>query len=67
MRGKTVHLLVTAGILMLLAGCIFGLIGQWIYAALIWVGALGYCVAALNFKNHNNKDTLNEEEGKDGK
>lgn len=48
---KTVRLLVTAGILMLLAGAIFGFIQQWIFAALVWVGAFGCLVAALNFKN----------------
>lgn len=48
---KTVRLLVTAGILMLLAGAIFGFIQQWIYAALVWIGGLGCLVAALNFKN----------------
>lgn len=34
-------LLVCAGTLMLIAGAIFGFVGQWIYAALIWAGALG--------------------------
>ncbi len=48
---KTVRLLVTAGILMLLAGVIFGFIKQWIFAALVWAGAFGCLVAALNFKN----------------
>ena len=37
--------------LMLLAGCIFGFVQQWIYAALVWVGAFGCMVAALNPKN----------------
>lgn len=48
---KTVRLLVTAGILMLFAGAIFGFIQQWIFAALVWAGAFGCLVAALNFKN----------------
>lgn len=48
---KTVRLLVTAGILMLLAGVIFGFIKQWIFVALVWAGAFGCLVAALNFKN----------------
>lgn len=52
---KTVRLLLAAGILMILAGCIFGFINQWIYAALVWVGAFGCCVAALNFKNRKSK------------
>lgn len=44
-------LLVCAGTLMLIAGAIFGFLGQWLYAALIWAGAFGCFVAALNFKN----------------
>lgn len=51
MTEKTIYLLLAAGILMILAGCIFGFMNQWIYAALVWVGAFGCCVAALNFKN----------------
>lgn len=51
MLEMTVRLLVTAGFLMLIAGCIFGFGGQWIYAALVWIGAFGCVVAALNFKN----------------
>ena len=49
------RLLVAAGVLMLLAGCIFGFTQQWIYAALVWVSALGCLVAALNFKNRKDK------------
>lgn len=45
-----VRLLITAGVLMLIAGCIFGFTQMWIYAALVWVGAFGCLVAALNFK-----------------
>ena len=48
-------LLVCAGALMLVAGAIFGFLGQWLYAALIWVGALGCLAAALNFKNREDK------------
>lgn len=47
----TVRLLLAAGVLMLLSGCIFGFTQQWSYAALVWVGALGCLVAALNVKN----------------
>lgn len=47
----SLRLLVAAGVLMLPAGCIFGFVQQWIYAALVWVGAFGCMVAALNFKN----------------
>lgn len=46
-----VRLLLTAGGLMLLAGCIFGFTQQWVYAALVWVGAFGCVIGALNFKN----------------
>ena len=46
-----VRLLVAAGVLMLLSGCIFGFVQQWVYAALVWVGAFCCLVAALNFKN----------------
>ena len=47
----SLRLLIAAGVLMLLAGCIFGFVQQWIYAALVWVGAFGCMVAALNSKN----------------
>lgn len=50
-RNIAVRLLVTGGGLMLLAGCVFCLMQQWICAALIWVGAFGCLSAALNFKN----------------
>ena len=46
---KTIRLLAAAGVLMLLAGALFALTRQWVYAALIWAGALG-CLAALNFR-----------------
>lgn len=55
MLEKTVRLLLIAGILMLIAGCIFGFIGQWVYAALVWIGAFGCCIAAMNFKNKKDK------------
>lgn len=51
---ETVRLLVTAGILMLLAGSLFGVTRQWICAGLFWVGAFGCLIAALNFKNRKN-------------
>ena len=47
----TMRLLAAAGTLMLIAGAIFGFLGQWLYAALIWAGALGCLAAALNSKN----------------
>lgn len=64
---KTVRLLLTAGILLMIAGCIFGFIGQWICTALVWVGAFGCCIAALNFKNRKEKEAANEKGEKDGK
>lgn len=51
----TTKLLVCAGALMLIAGAIFGFLGQWLYAVLIWVGALGCLAAVLNFKNRKDK------------
>lgn len=51
MLEKAVRLLLTAGFLMLIAGCIFGFLSQWSYAALIWIGAFGCFMAAINFKN----------------
>ena len=48
---KAIRLLRTAGLLLVIAGCIFGLIDRWIYAALVWVGAFGCCIAAFNFKD----------------
>ncbi len=45
----------TAGILMLLAGGIFGSLRQWIIAGLLWVGAFGCVMAALNYKNQKDK------------
>ena len=67
MLGKTVRLLLTAGILLMIAGCIFGLISQWLYAALVWVGAFGCCIAALNFKNQKEKEAANKKGEEDGK
>ena len=51
----SVRLLAAAGVLMLLAGCIFGFTQHWVYAALVWGGAFGCLVAALNFKNRKDK------------
>lgn len=51
----TVRLLIAAGVLMLLAGCIFGFTRQWVCAALVWVGAFGCLVAALNFNHQEEK------------
>lgn len=51
MKETATRLLLAAGALMLLAGAIFGLIGQWVPAALVWIGAFGCLMAALNFKH----------------
>lgn len=67
MLEKTVRLLLTAGILLMIAGCIFGFTRQWNYAALVWIGALYCCIAALNFKNQKNKEADNEKGEEDGK
>ena len=48
-------LLTAAGVLMLLAGAIFGLLGHWIYTAPICAGAFGCLIAALNFKGWKGK------------
>lgn len=50
-NAMTVRLLLAAGILMLLAGGIFGFLRQWLCAALVCVGAFGCLAAAWNFKN----------------
>lgn len=53
--GATVRLLIAASALMLVAGCIFGFIQQWTCTVLLLIGAFGCAVAALNFKNRNDK------------
>lgn len=54
-RDMAVRLLTAAYVLMLLAGAVFGFIGQWIPAVLVWVGAFGCLTAALNFRNRKDK------------
>lgn len=54
-KDTAVRLLVAAGILLLLGGCIFCFLKQWILVALLGVGAFGCIIAALNFKNHEDK------------
>ena len=54
-KNRSVRLLIAAGVLMLLSGCIFGFVQQWIYAALVWIGAFGCLIAALNFENWKDK------------
>ena len=45
----------------------FALISQWIYVALVWIGAFVCCIAALNFKNQKKKEAANEKGEEDGK
>ena len=53
---NAMKLLVCAGaLLLLIAGAIFGVLGQWLYAALIWAGGFCCLAAALNFKNRKDK------------
>ncbi len=51
MKETIIRLLLAAGVLMLLAGCIFAFLKLWIYSALLCAGAIGCLVAALNFKS----------------
>ena len=54
---KAVRLLAAAGVLMLLAGAIFGFMRQWICAGLLLAGAFGCLIAALNFRNRKNRES----------
>lgn len=49
-----VRLLIAAGVLLLLAGCIFAFMKLWFYAVLLGIGAFGCLIGALNFQNRNN-------------
>ena len=46
----------TAGALMLIAGCILAFMKLWLYAALLGAGAFGCLMGAINFKNWNDKE-----------
>lgn len=48
------HLLLTAGILLLIAGVIFAILQVWPYTDLLWAGAFGCLMAALNFRDSKN-------------
>ena len=48
-----VRLLIAAGVLLLLAGCIFAFMKLWFYAVLPGIGAFGCLIGALNFQNRN--------------
>ena len=51
MKKLSVRLLLVAAVLLLMAGALFRFIQSWIYAGLIWSGAFGCLIAALNFRN----------------
>ena len=51
MEQLSIHLLLTAGILLLIAGGIFAILQVWLYTGLLWVSAFGCLMAALNFEN----------------
>ncbi len=55
MNETAVSLLIMAGVLMLFAGVIFVFTKQWVPAAMVFVGAFGCLIAALNFKKRNGK------------
>ena len=48
------RLLLTAGILLLIAGVIFAILQVWLYTGLLWAGAFGCLMAALNFRDSKN-------------
>ena len=54
MEQLLVRLLLTAGILLLIAGVIFAILQVWLYTGLLWAGAFGCLMAALNFRNFKN-------------
>ena len=54
MEQLSARLLLTAGILLLIAGLIFGILQVWLYTCLLCVGAFGCLMAALNFRNSKN-------------
>lgn len=61
MKKSSVRLLLTAAALLLIAGTLFGFAQSWIYAGLIWSGAFGCLVAALNFRDAENDDDSHED------
>ena len=50
----SVHLLLTAGLLLLIAGVILAILQGWLYTGLLWAGAFGCLMAALNFRDSKN-------------
>lgn len=51
MEQLSARLLLTAGILLLIAGVIFAILQVWLYTGLLWAGAFGCLMAALNFRD----------------
>lgn len=49
MKKLPARLLLAASVLLVLAGALWGLLAQWVCAALSWVGALGCAAAAVHF------------------
>ena len=54
MEQLSVRLLLTAGILLLIAGVIFAILPIWLYTGLLWAGAFGCLMAALSLRNSKN-------------
>ena len=54
MEQLPVRLLLTAGILLLMAGVIFAILQLWLCTSLLWAAAFGCLMAALNFRNSKN-------------
>ena len=54
MEQLSARLLLTAGILLLIAGGIFAILQGWLYTGLLWAGAFGCLMAALNFWDSKN-------------
>ena len=54
MEQLSARLLLTAGILLLIAEVIFAILQVWLYADLLWAGAFECLMAALNFRDSKN-------------
>ena len=54
MEQLSASLLLTVGILLLIAGVIFASLQVWPYTDLLWAGAFGCLMAALNFRDSKN-------------
>ena len=54
MEQLSARLLLTVGILLLIAGGIFAILQGWLYTSLLWAGAFGCLMATLNLRNSKN-------------